>query len=891
MTKLYIPPPRPRIVKRDRLIEQLNAGLHRKLTLITAPAGFGKTTIVVDWITQCPYPAAWLSIDEQDSDTTRFLSYIIAALQTIKPQLSEALEHALQSPQLAMESLLTTLLNEIATMPEPFILVLDDYHVLDNPSIDHALAFLLEHLPPQLHLVMTTREDPALPLSRLRARGQLTELRSSDLRFTPDEAVEFLNSVMDLKLTPQDVRALETRTEGWITGLQLAALSMQGQNDVQGFITAFTGDNRYIVDYLVDEVLRHQPQHIRDFLLQTSILDRLSESLCSAVTHQQEAGTLLQAMERDNLFVIPLDDKRIWFRYHHLFADVLHAHLMHEQPQLLAELHRRASDWYEQNNWTSDAIRHALAAHDYERAVDLVEMAWPPMFKGFHPATWLGWVKALPEGLIQSRPVLNLGATWTLLHEGELESADVHLRNTQRWLDAPTPDMVVINEPALKTLPALVANARIYLAQAQGDHSATLNYGQQTLDVLALDDHYHRGLVELFTGYAHWSNGELETACEAINRSVAYMQLANNAYFEVVGLTALADIMVVQGQLHQAERAYQQVVQMGIESKSFVLQKLSDRFVNLSKLYLERNDLQSAIHYMQEGEKELVEQAIFPGRDARWYTAMAGIKLVQGNPNGAFEQVLKAERFYQRDAFPDLYPIKAEKARICIVAGDLNDALKWAREQGLSVEDDLSYRREFEYITLARLLIALYRGGNNSAINDAHHLLERLLHHAESGGRNTSVIEILILQALAHEAQDNLPQAFDPLQRALSLAEPEGFVRSFLDEGAPMQRLLSGMKQGESKDYINRLLTVFRAEISPDFAEPASQPLIDPLSERELEVLQLIADGLSNREIGERLFLALNTVKGHNRHIFSKLGVQRRTEAIARSRELGILSD
>jgi len=399
-TKLYIPPARPEIVHRTRLVEQLNGGLHRKLTLISAPAGFGKTMLLSEWVADCERPAAWLSLDDGDNDPSRFLAYLVVALQTIAANFGEGLLGVLQSPQPPpTESILTTLLNEITTIPDDFVLVLDDYHLIDAKPVDDALTFLLEHLPPQVHLVIATREDPNLPLARLRARGQLTELRVTDLRFSPSEATEFFSQVMGLNLSAEEVTVLETCTEGWIAGLQLAALSIRGREDVPTFIRAFAGDNRYIVDYLVEEVLKRQPERIRHFLLQTSILERLSGPLCDAVTGQEDGRGMLEALERGNLFIVPLDDQRQWYRYHHLFADVLRVHSMEEQPDRVLTLHRRASEWYEQNSQLSDAVRHALAVEDFERAAGLAEMAWPAMDSSFQSTTWLGWVKALPDGV------------------------------------------------------------------------------------------------------------------------------------------------------------------------------------------------------------------------------------------------------------------------------------------------------------------------------------------------------------------------------------------------------------------------------------------------------------------------------------------------------------
>jgi LuxR family maltose regulon positive regulatory protein len=464
------------------LIERLNHGLQpgHRLTLISAPAGFGKTTLVSEWVTDNELPAAWLSVDEGDNDLLHFLTYLVAALQTLAlsevegkmTNIGEGVLGMLQSPQPPpTESILTSLLNEITTIQDDFILVLDDYHVIDANRVDNALNFLLEHLPPQMHLVIATREDPTLPLARLRGLGQLIELRETDLRFAPVEAAEFLNRVMDLGLSAEEVSSLETRTEGWIAGLQLAALSMRGREDVSGFIRAFAGDNRYIVDYLVEEVLQHQHERVRSFLLQTSILDRLSGSLCDAVTGQKDGRGTLEALERGNLFVVPLDDKRQWYRYHHLFADVLQAHLMEEQPNQVPTLHQRASYWHERNGSPSNAVRHALAANDYEQVAVLAERAWQGMDDSFQTATWLGWAKALPSELIQSRPVLSTQYAEALWMAGELEASEARLQDAERWLDQTAElgarpigivdGVTVVDEEQFQTLPAKIAFTRM----------------------------------------------------------------------------------------------------------------------------------------------------------------------------------------------------------------------------------------------------------------------------------------------------------------------------------------------------------------------------------------------------------------------------------------------
>jgi LuxR family maltose regulon positive regulatory protein len=906
-TRLYIPPPQPKVVLRPRLIERLNEGLHRKLTLISAPAGFGKTTLVGEWVASCERPAAWLSLDEGDNDPTRFLAYLVAALQTIAPNIGEGVLGALQSPQPPpTESILTALLNEITTIPDNFVLVLDDYHVIDAKPVDDALTFLLEHLPPRMHLVIATREDPQLPLARLRARGQLSELRAADLRFTSSEAAEFLTQVMGLYLSPEEIAALETRTEGWIAGLQLAALSMRGREDVPRFIRAFAGDNRYILDYLVEEVLQLQPERIRSFLLQTSILDRLSGPLCDAVTGQQEGNVLLETLERGNLFVVPLDDKRHWYRYHHLFADVLFAHLMQEQPAQVPTLHRRASEWYEQNGLPADAIRHALAAEDFERAADLVELVAPAMRRSRQDATLLGWLKALPDELARTRPVLSVDYAGALFGTGQLEAVEARLRDAERWLEvtsdtgerpeAPAVAMVVVNEEEFRSLPARIAIYRAAHAQALGDVPGTAKYARRALDLLPEGEHFGRGAAAALLALAYWASGDLESAHRTFADGMASLQMAGNISDAISATLVLADIRMAQGRLHEAASTYERSLQLAKEQGEPLLRGTADLYVGMSELCRERGGLEAATQHLLRS-KELGERAGLPENRYRWCVAMARIREAQGDLDGALDLLHEAEHRYMRGYFPNVRPIAALKARMWVAQGRLAEALSWAREQGLSVADELSYLREFEHVTLARVLIAQYKSERvERSIHEAMGLLERLLQAAEEGGRMGSVIEILVLQALAHEAQGESPSALVPLERALTLAELEGYVRVFVDEGMPMAQLLSeAAAHGIMPDYTAKLLAVFEAEEQKSADEshlpPAlpAQSLIEPLSQRELEVLQLIAQGLSNREISERLFLALITVKGHNRIIFRKLQVRRRTEAVARARELGLL--
>ena len=903
-TKLYIPPPRPGVVPRPRLTDRLNEGLHRRLTLISAPAGFGKTTLISEWIAGCGRPAAWLSLDEGDNDTTRFLSYLVAALRTIAADIGEGTLGALQSPQPPpTESVLTALLNETATIPDDFFLVLDDYHLVDAHAVDDALAFLIEHLPPRMHLVIATREDPHLPLSRLRARGQLAELRAADLRFAASEAAEFLKGALGLNLSAEDIAALETRTEGWIAGLQLAALSMRGREDVTGFVRAFAGDDRYIVDYLVEEVLQRQPERIRNFLLQTSILDRLSGPLCDAVTGQEDGRGMLGALERGNFFVVALDDKRRWYRYHHLFAEVLVAHLMAEQPDLVATLHRRASEWYEHNGSMADAIRHALAAEDFGRAADLIELAVPAMRRSRQEATLLGWLKALPEELIHFRPVLGVGYASALMSSGELEGVEDRLRDAERWLEttaemserpeAPSAEMVVVDEEEFRRLPGAIAILRAGQALAPGDLLGTVTYARRALDLLPEDDHLWRGAAAALLGLASWASGDLEAAHRSYAEGMAILQRAGYISDAVGGAMTSADIRIAQGRLREAMRTYERALRLATEQGDPAMRGTADMHVGMGEIHRERNDLHAATQHLLRS-KEQGEHTGFPQYPYRWRVAMARIREAKGDLHDALDLLDEAEHVYVSDFHPNVRPIAASRARVWVAQGRLDEALDWARERGLSAHDDLGYVREFEHVTLARVLLARYKSDREErSMLEAMGLLERLLQAAEEGGRTGSVIEILVLQALAYEAQSDSPAALVPLKRALALAEPEGFIRIFVDEGRPMAQLLcEAAARRIMPDYTAKLLAVLEAEERKSEDEshlPPAQSLTEPLSQRELEVLRLIAQGLSNREISERLFLAVITVKGHNRNIFRKLQVRRRTEATARARELGLL--
>ncbi len=554
------------------------------------------------------------------------------------------------------------------------------------------------------------------------------------------------------------------------------------------------------MDYLVEEVLQRQPEPVRSFLLQTSILDRLHGPLCDAVTGQEEGNARLEALERGNFFVVPLDDKRHWYRYHHLFAEVLSAHLMAEQPDQVATLHRRASEWYEHNGLAADAIHHALAAEDFERAADLVELAVPAMRRSRQEATVLGWLKALPDELVHCRPVLSVGYAWALLAGGELEAVEARLRDAERWLDttadtselasAPSAEMVVVDEEEFRRLPGSIAVLRAAHAQALGDVPNTMKYARQALDLVPEDDHLRRGAAAALLGLASWASGDLEAAHRTYADGMASVQKAGNISDAISCTIALADIRIAQGRLHEAMRTYEQSLQLATEQGEPVLRGTADLYVGMSELHREHDDLNAATQHLLRS-KELGERTGLPQNRYRWCVAMARIREAQGDLDGALDLLHEAERLYVSDFSPNVRPVAALVTRVWVAQGRLGEALGWAREQGLSVSDDLSYLREFEHITLARVLLARYKSDRaDRSMLEAMGLLERLLQAAEEGERTGSVIEILVLQALAHQVQGDIPAALVPLQRALTLAEPEGYVRMFVDEGPPMAVLL-----------------------------------------------------------------------------------------------------
>ncbi len=878
-TKLYIPPPQPKVVLRPRLFERLNEGLHRKLTLISAPAGFGKTTLVSEWIARCECPTAWLSLDEGDNDPTRFLTYLVAALQTITTTMGEGVLGALQSPQPpSTESILTSLLNKIATIPHNFTLVLDDYHVIDAKPIDNALTFLLEHLPPQMNLVIATREDPQIPLARLRVQAQLTELRAADLRFTPHEAAGFLNQVMLLSLSGEDIAALETRTEGWIAGLQLAAISMRGHQDTTSFIKSFTGSHHFVMDYLVEEVLHQQPESVQTFLLRTSVLDRLCGPLCDAVL-QGEADLhptpfasgqeTLEYLEHANLFIVPLDNERRWYRYHHLFADLLRQRL-HQSAAMprgdeVAEYHRRASIWYENNGLEIEAFRHAAAANDVERAARLMAGGGMPLHFRGAVAPVLNWLVSLPTTVLDAMPSLWVMYASALSMTGQTTRVEEKLQAAEAALPESEWD------DKTRNLIGHIAAIRALLAATQYQVETIIAQSRRALEYLHPDNLPVRTATIWKLGIAYQLQGDRAAASQAYREAIAISQASGNMMINISATTGLGSVQETENQLYLAAQTYQRVLQLAGDPPQPIA---SEAYLGLARIFYEWNDLDAAQQYGQQSI-QLAHQFENTDKFVPYKLFLARLRLAQGDVDGAVALLAEVGQLVRQHNFAHRMPEVAAAQVLALLRQDnLVAAAHLAQTYDLPTSQ-------------ARVQLAL---GDTSA---ALAVLEPLRQQMEAKGWEDEQLKVMVLQAIALNRHGERAKAVQLLSDTLVLAEPGSFIRIFVDEGLPMAQLLSeAAAYGIMPDYIGRLLAAFEAEAEiseGQFYSPSTQPLIEPLSERELEVLQLIALGLSNQEISERLFLSLNTVKGHNQKIFGKLQVQRRTEAVARARELGLL--
>ena len=923
-TKLHVRPPRPGLVPRSRLVALLDGGLACPLTLVSAPAGFGKTTLLVEWLARHPCPVAWVSLDPADDDPTVFLRYLVAALRTASPDVGRASLPLLRSPQPPpIESILTLLLNDLSALPHDLVIVLEDYHFIANPAVHSAVSFLLDRLPPRARLVIATRADPPLPLARLRSRGELVEVRADDLRFDLAEATSFLGRTASLHLADREIAALQARTEGWAAGLQLAALSLRGRPDAARFVEEFAGTHRYVVDYLLEEVLGREPDSVRAFLLQTSILDRLSGPLCDAVTGQANGEAMLERLERDNLFVVPLDDARQWYRYHHLFAEALRHQLRRLQPDAVGALHLRASEWYERHGHVDQAFGHALTASDHQRAADLVERNWNRLAWAGETNTVLRWLEALPEEVIQERPILATWYGWTLLFKGQIAQAESRLDGAEAALAAQVAAGTAREDEVRRAaLVSTMAALRSLLLRHRGDLPGSVAAAQRALDVLdpirpgpSLSPEEYASIR--CSGYLHLAHayrevGDTPRAMAAYVAGVPLARQAGNTIGVTTGTFYLARLHHLQGRLGEASEtcreAFRYAAERGLEgAPAFALVHVA-----LADVLRERHDL-------AEAERQL-ELGLDLGRRGGYLDAvknggivLAALRQARGDLPGALAAIEEAA-LAVRGSGADLAnaELGAYRARIWLRQGDLARTARWAESIRADLGEERGYTGEIEALTFARTLIA--KGESSEALG----LLDRLLASAERDGRAGREIEVRVLRALTSAAVGKLEVALADLRRALALGEPEGYARAFLDEGAELVALLRrGVAEKRWAPPLDRYVDGLLARLpAPEPTGPdaeatrprrskgqrpeesrgqskgpaiaASAALADPLTEREREVLGLICEGLSNQEIADRLVVSLNTAKKHASNVLDKLGAANRTQAVLRARELGL---
>ena len=872
-TKLNLPPLRIETISRPRLVERLDAGfMHqgkfgRRLTLISAPAGYGKTTLAIDWVnslTPTPLPqgdgqrvrVTWLSLDEADNDPRRFITYLIAALKQVNEEIGQAASAMLQLPQSPpSEVMLTTLVNEIAAVSQPFLLILDDYHVIHTPPIHHQLAFLLDHQPANLHLVITTREDPLLPISRLRARGQVLEIRQEDLRFTAAETADFLKTVMGLNLSTDEIAALDRRTEGWIAGLQLAALSMQGRDDLAGFIQAFTGSSRFILDYLIEEVFEKQSSDVKEFLLKTSILERLSGPLCDAVAEQTNSQELLEVLDQANLFIVPLDQSREWYRYHRLFAELLRHRLRASHPSAETELHQHASQWFETEGLTAEAIQYALAAQDWEHAANLISANADSMLKRGEVLTVIGWFQSLPEELLLSNPKLCFDYCWSLLLA------------TQYDVAVPLLERV---EQAARDIPEFLGEvfaAQAYLARGQGDHALMVEKSQQALALLPKSSINSRGIVAVNLGLAYWHMGQMGAAEEVLAEALEAGRATGNHYAALTALIFQGRVLAVRGHLHQAAEFFESAIQQGNEIPINVL-----AYMDLATLHYEWNTLevsemhlQKAIALCQSAQNDefLVGSLMIQSR----------LRVAQGDLAGAENALEQAWKLVHSGKIPrpTAERVDVAQARLLMAKGDSIREL----EQKLTEKVDCHPFYRFLGVTKARTL----------SDDHARVYLDGLSQAAQANEWVYGLIAVSALQATLAETQD---EALEFLTDALQLAEGGGFIRSFVEAGEKLIPLLrEAVQRGITPGYAGHILEVMSKKADMKGVDQSS--LVEPLSGREIEVLGLVMAGLSNREIAEQLVISTGTAKTHVHNLCGKLGVRNRTEAAMKAQELGLV--
>lgn len=860
VTKLYVPQGRSAHVSRGELLAALDAGADCKLVLIAAAAGFGKTSLVADWCNQQAENAAWFSLDEGDNDPIRFLSYVVGAIQTCHPQIGGELLAALQSPQPPPTAhALATLVNQLARIPDRLLLVLDDYHVIENRAVHEALSFLLEHLPPQKTIIMLTRADPPLPLARLRARGELLELRADKLRFSAAEIGDFLNHKMDFNLPAEAVQALDVRTEGWIAGLQLAAIALHsGSGDKQAFIDSFTGSHRFILDYLIEEVLSQQPENVRQFLLQTSVLHRLNGSLCSAVTGAADGQAMLEYLERNNLFLIPLDQARYWYRYHHLFADLLRARLLAENPASIPMLQGRAARWHEANDLPEEAIIYALDAGDFAYAAALMTGSGAGVMRRGEVMTLLDWYRKFPPDFVAENPQLCLQFGMAFALNGRWTEAEMLLRQVEQYESDSRPDEALLLAYLVATYRQDAARLRAIAAEA----SAAPNPDRVTKMVLGL-------IVGL--------SGDLRHACQLLDEAQEASERAGDYSLALTALFHQCRYQVFGGNLHQAYALCQEALERIQQIGDAALPMASFAHTSLGRIYIEWNELDKAEQHLSLAIQSGERSGFVTGMVSSATMMLAEVQHGRGDSEGAADLAQKAVAIAERNDPPaEVIWLKTYQARLWLRQGELKAAERWMRDKQMQQQSvSLFYPAPVTPITQARFLLMQRK------TDEAIALLTRLMHEP----RHLLTVEGLALLALGRAGQGDHVHAFLTLEQALGAAETENRVRAFLDLGAPMAKLLGRYCEAHPEQkYAQNVLAAFPAGVS----EAVS---LESLNERELEILRLIAAGHSNDEIAKQLVLAVSTVKWYINELYGKLHVKTRGQAIARAHELKLIND
>jgi LuxR family transcriptional regulator, maltose regulon positive regulatory protein len=883
-TKFYIPPVRPKQISRPHLSDLISRGLDRALILVSAPAGYGKTTLTSSWLHETKIPSSWLSLDEGDNDPICFFQYFIAALQKIIPDIGADFPGMLQSVQPpSFETLINLLINETTRQAAPFAIVLDDFHVISSQSVLDMVMFLLEHMPPHMHLVLLSRVDPPFPLSRLRARNKLMDIRADQLRFTRDETAAFLNDVMGLALSADDLSAMETRTEGWIASLQLAALSMQSSKDIHSFVSAFTGSHHYVMDYLVEEVLGLQPKKVSDFLMQTSILDQMCGPLCESVIDADleepvDGQAMLEALERMNLFVIPLDDERRWYRYHHLFAEMLKKRLEQQFPNSLPRMHQRASQWFEQNGLVPEAIRHSLTAGDQDRVIQLIEQYGAILVLSGEYIALSNWIKAV-ESRSQMHPWIHIIKAWLFILTGQPERAEELLQIAEKLissLEADTQNML---------MQGAIATGRAYRSFINGDTHQTATFARQAMEDLpdaGIISRSIRSIATALLGDACLMNGELEEARQVYTEATKIGQAAGDVHVVMVVNCSLGRILMEQGLLHQAAELFAEALQLATRPDSRKLVTAGEVYAELSQVSYEWNNLDAALEQVHSCIA-LCRQWGHQPFQAIGSIMLARLEQVQGHPEATLEAMNIAENLTREHHFAFKYTVWVKHAlvRLWIAQGNLEKASHIVQESGITIKDEISFLREPEFLALLRLLLA--QGDYNASLV----LSQRILKKAETARQIGRIIEVLVLQALIFQGRKEMEQALAVLKRALSLAKPERYIRTFVDEGEPMARLLHLARSRQIEtEYVTDLLSVLEKTTNP--TQPPPKLLTEPLTTREVEVLKLIEAGSSNQEISEQLVISIPTVKRHISNIYTKLGVKSRTQALAIGKELKI---